>query len=85
MPHRDVIGVQTVLDPLQVPAFSLIGSQKSVSGSPSGSPTAIDDMLELSARHSIAPIAETFPMSKVNEALEHLRAGKARYRIVLVH
>ena len=24
-------------------------------------------------------------MSKVNEALEHLRAGKARYRIVLVH
>jgi uncharacterized zinc-type alcohol dehydrogenase-like protein len=24
-----------------------------------------------------------FPMSKVNEALAHLEAGKARYRIVL--
>jgi alcohol/geraniol dehydrogenase (NADP+) len=24
-------------------------------------------------------------MSKVNDALEHLRAGKARYRIVLVN
>jgi uncharacterized zinc-type alcohol dehydrogenase-like protein len=24
-----------------------------------------------------------FPMSKVNDAIEHLRAGKARYRIVL--
>ena len=77
--------VGAVLDPLQVPAFSLIEGQKSVSGSPTGSPTAIDDMLEFSARHSIASITEMFPMSKVNEALEHLRAGKARYRIVLVN
>jgi hypothetical protein len=48
-------------------------------------PEEIDDMLEFSARHSVAPITETFPMSQVNEALEHLRAGKARYRIVLVN
>jgi uncharacterized zinc-type alcohol dehydrogenase-like protein len=45
----------------------------------------IDEMLEFSARHSIAPITETFPMSKVNDALERLRSGKARYRIVLVN
>ena len=31
----------------------------------------IDRMLELSARHSVAPVVETFPMSKVNDALEH--------------
>ncbi|SDS96602.1 uncharacterized zinc-type alcohol dehydrogenase-like protein [Pseudomonas sp. Z003-0.4C(8344-21)] len=24
-----------------------------------------------------------FPMSKVNEAVDHLRSGKARYRVVL--
>jgi alcohol/geraniol dehydrogenase (NADP+) len=24
-----------------------------------------------------------FPMSKVNDAIEHLRSGNARYRIVL--
>jgi uncharacterized zinc-type alcohol dehydrogenase-like protein len=28
-------------------------------------------------------VTETFPMSRVNEALAHLAAGKARYRIVL--
>jgi uncharacterized zinc-type alcohol dehydrogenase-like protein len=28
-------------------------------------------------------VTEHFPMSEVNEALDHLRAGKARYRIVL--
>jgi len=77
--------VGAVLEPLSVPAFGLIMGQKSVSGSPTGSPTAIDRMLEFSARHSIAPVTETFPMAKVNDALEHLRAGKARYRIVLVN
>jgi uncharacterized zinc-type alcohol dehydrogenase-like protein len=40
-------------------------------------------MIEFCARHSIAPVTEFFPMSKVNEAMDHLRAGKARYRIVL--
>jgi uncharacterized zinc-type alcohol dehydrogenase-like protein len=82
-PKGRLHNVGAVLEPLQVPAFSLIMGQKSVSGSPSGSPTAVDEMLEFSARHSIAPITETFPMSKVNEALERLRSGKARYRIVL--
>jgi uncharacterized zinc-type alcohol dehydrogenase-like protein len=77
--------VGAVLKPLEVPAFGLIARQKSVSGSPTGSPTAIDTMLAFSARHSIAPITETFPMSQVNEALDRLRSGKARYRIVLVN
>jgi uncharacterized zinc-type alcohol dehydrogenase-like protein len=77
--------VGAILEPMPVPAFSLISGQKSVSGSPTGSPTAIDSMLAFCARHSIAPITESYPMSQVNEALDHLRAGKARYRIVLVN
>ena len=77
--------VGAVLEPLPIPAFGLIVGQKSVSGSPTGSPTAIDRMLGFSARHSIAPVTESFPLSKVNEALDHLRAGKARYRLVLVN
>ena len=75
--------VGAVLEPLSVPAFGMIMGQKSISGSPVGSPTAIDRMLEFSARDSIAPVVETFPMSKVNDALEHLRSGKTRYRIDL--
>jgi alcohol/geraniol dehydrogenase (NADP+) len=77
--------VGAVLKPLEVSAFSLILGQKSVGGSPTGSPVVIDEMLEFSARHSITPITETFPMSKVNVALERLRSGKAGYRIVLVN
>lgn len=84
-PHGRLHVVGAVLEPLQVPALSLIFGQKSVSGSPTGSPTALDAMLSFSARHGVAPVTETFPMSKVNDAFEHLRAGKARYRLVLAN
>ena len=77
--------VGVVLKPFEVPAFGLIAGQKSVSGSPTGSITALDYMLEFSARHGIEPVVEYFPMSKVNDAVEHLRSGKARYRVVLIN
>ena len=72
-----------VLEPVPVQVFSLILGQKSISGSPTGSRGEIDSMLAFAARHNIHPKVEHFPMSKANEAMEHLRAGKANYRIVL--
>jgi alcohol/geraniol dehydrogenase (NADP+) len=69
--------------PMEVEAFPLIGGQRSVSGSPTGSRQDIDTMLEFAARHGIEPQTEHFPMSRINDALDHLRAGKARYRVVL--
>jgi len=77
--------VGAVLDPIPVPAFTLIGGNKSLSGSPLGSPATVADMLDFCARHAIAPVTETFPMSKLNDALEHLRTGKARYRVVVTN
>lgn len=75
--------VGAVLDPIPLQAFSLIMGRKSVSGSPLASPSTVATMLDFCARHHIAPITETFAMSDVNAALDHLRAGKARHRIVL--
>jgi alcohol/geraniol dehydrogenase (NADP+) len=75
--------VGAVLEPVPVSAFSLISARKSISGSPLGSPATVATMLEFCARHQIAPVIETFPMSEVNAALDHLRAGKARHRVVL--
>lgn len=75
--------VGTVPDPIPAQAFSLILGQKSISGSPLGSPATIQDMLEFCARHNILPVTEHFAMKDANKALDHLRAGKARYRIVL--
>lgn len=75
--------VGAVLDPIPIAAFSLIMGQKSLSGSPIGSPATAATMLEFCARHGIEPKTEHFPMSDVNAALDHVRAGKARYRVVL--
>lgn len=75
--------VGAVLAPISVGVFSLIGGQKSISGSPLGSPATVAHMLDFAARHQIAPVTETFPFSKINEAIDHLRSGKARYRVVL--
>jgi alcohol/geraniol dehydrogenase (NADP+) len=75
--------VGVVLEPVAVSTRSLIGGSKSVTGSPTGSPWAIRAMLDFAARHGIAPQVEEFPMSQINEAIEHLKSGKARYRVVL--
>ncbi len=75
--------VGAVLEPISVVAFSLLVGQRAVSGSPTGSPVAIETMLDFASRHNIAPQTEHFPMSKINDAFTRLASGKARYRIVL--
>ncbi len=72
-----------VMEPIPVPVFPLLFGQKSVSASPLGSPNSMAVMLEFAARHHIEPMVETYPMDKVNDAMEKLRSGKARYRLVL--
>ncbi len=71
------------LEPLDINVFSLIMAQRSVSGSPVGSPGTISTMLAFAAQHDIAPMVETFRFDQVNKAMNHLREGKARYRVVL--
>ncbi|XID76119.1 NAD(P)-dependent alcohol dehydrogenase [Alkanindiges sp. WGS2144] len=75
--------VGAVLEPIAVPAFTLISGAKSVTGSPTGSPVALRKLLNFSARAGVEPTVEVFPMSQVNQALQHVRDGKARYRVVL--
>lgn len=75
--------VGAVLEPVPFEAMDIIMTQRSISGSPNGAPVTMADMLEFAARHQILPQTEHFPIDQVNEALDHLRAGNARYRIVL--
>lgn len=75
--------VGATLEPLNIDAFSLIGGQKSISGSPAGSPATIKKMLDFAALHSIEPVTEYFSFEQINEAIDRLREGKAHYRIVL--
>ncbi|MBE2180247.1 MAG: NAD(P)-dependent alcohol dehydrogenase [Chthoniobacterales bacterium] len=75
--------VGAVLEPLNIGVFPMLVGQRSVSASPLGSPATTARMLDFCARHGVEAVTESFPMSKVNDALAHLESGRARYRIVL--
>ena len=75
--------VGAVAKPISLAAFPLISGQKSLGGSPLGSPATVATMLDFCARHGVEPTTELYPMSQVNDAIAHLESGKARYRVVL--
>ena len=75
--------VGATLEPLDLGVFPLIMGQRSISGSPVGSPATIDSMLAFAKLHQVKPQVEMYPMSKINDAFDHLKSGKAKYRIVL--
>jgi uncharacterized zinc-type alcohol dehydrogenase-like protein len=75
--------VGVIPEPVSAPVFPMLVGQKSISGSPNGSPATMAAMADFCARHKIAPVTETFPASKVNDAFDRLRSGKARYRVVV--
>ena len=40
-------------------------------------------MLSTAAEHGIAPITESMPLARANEAIARVREGRARLRVVL--
>jgi uncharacterized zinc-type alcohol dehydrogenase-like protein len=78
-----VVGVPP--SPIQIQAFSLIGAQKSISGSPTGSPRDLHEMLDVAARHGVKAITERFAMSKANDAVAKVKKNQVRYRAVLAN
>ena len=75
--------VGAVLEPIPVAVFPLLLGNQSVAASPNGNRAQTARMLRFAAQHGVKPLTEHFPMSEANAAINHLRAGKAHYRIVL--
>ena len=63
----------------------LVDRGTSIGGSVTGSRAAMRQALALAAEHGIAPAVEVLPMAEASRALDRLRAGRARYRIVLAN
>jgi uncharacterized zinc-type alcohol dehydrogenase-like protein len=68
---------------LKFPAVSLIGQEKSVCGGRTGSPAEMALMLDFAARHGVKAQIEKYKMTDVNAAMDRVRSGKMRYRVVL--
>ncbi len=70
---------------VRIPAFPLILGQKTVCGSPIGSPQEIRRMLGHAAEARVQPRTESLPMAQVNSALLRVKNNQARYRMVLAN
>jgi len=76
-----IVGVPP--SPIALQAFPLISGQRSVAGSPIGSPRDLFEMLDVAARHQVKAVTERFAMAKANDAIAKVKKGKVRYRAVL--
>jgi len=64
-------------------ANDLCGKNMAFTGSMLGTKKQIRDMLAFSAKHGISSWVENLPMHECNKGVQHVRDGKARYRVVL--
>ena len=71
--------------PVSVHAFPLISGLKTITGSNTGSPWQLKEMLDVAARHGVKAQVELFPMTKANEAIDKVKKNKVRYRAVLAN
>ena len=71
--------------PLQIQAVSLLGQQRAISGSPTGSPRDLYEMLDVAARHGVKAITERYAMAKANDAVAKVKKNQVRYRAVLAN
>src|SRR5260370_7826564 len=70
-------------EPIQVPAYLLIGGRKSVTGWPSGTSIDSQDTLRFSAQTGVRSRNEIFPLDRAAEAYERMMSGKATFPLVL--
>ena len=70
-------------DLLEVPAFPLILSRRSVAGWPSGRSIDSQDTMAFSALTGVRSMNELMPLERASEAYDRMMSGKARFRVVL--
>ncbi len=71
--------------PVDFKPVDLVSHELSITGSFLGNRQTMKEMLIFAQKHGIMPKLEVMPMSQVNEAIQRVRDGKARYRIVLTN
>ncbi len=70
-------------DPLAVSAGFLVGGERSVQGSITGTPYKNERTLDFSVLAEVRPWIETMPLGEATDAYRRMRSGDARFRMVL--
>lgn len=66
--------------PLQIPAFTLIGGQRKLTGSMIGGIAETQEMLDFCGEHNITSDVEVIAMKEINKAYDRLLSSDVKYR-----
>ncbi|MEV7612412.1 NAD(P)-dependent alcohol dehydrogenase [Streptomyces sp. NPDC089799] len=78
-----LVNVGAPEEPVTLNLFSVIGGNKSLSGSMIGGIAETQEMLDFCAEHGLGAEIELIRADQVNEAYERVVAGDVRYRFVI--
>jgi alcohol dehydrogenase len=70
-------------DPLALPMGLLVGGERSIVGSITGSPFENEKALSFSVLTQTLPMIETMPLEDANIAYQKLKSGQVKFRMVL--
>lgn len=82
-PQGRLIMLGVAKDPLPIPLGLLVGGERSVMGSITGSPHEAEKTLKFSVLADARPHIETMPFEQANEAYARMKSGDVKFRMVL--
>jgi len=84
-PGGRLISMGVASEPIPVNGMHLMFGQRELRGSTQDERSDLAEALELLAQGKVKPAIETYPLAQVNAVRDRLKAGKVRYRAVLLH
>ena len=70
-------------DPLPVSAGFLVGGERGVTGSITGSPWENEKALDFSVLAGVRPLIQTMPLERALDACRRMKSGDVKFRVVL--
>jgi alcohol dehydrogenase len=82
-PEGRLVMLGTSKDPLSILPGQLVVGERAVLGLITGSPYEFERTLDFSVLTGVRPKIETMPLDRAAEALQKLKSGDAKFRMVL--
>lgn len=82
-PEGRLLMLGAMKDPLAIPSGALVAGERGIIGSITGSPYENEKALAFSVLADVRPRIETYPLERAVEALQRLKSGDAKFRVVL--
>ncbi|MEY9968871.1 alcohol dehydrogenase [Streptacidiphilus sp. MAP12-16] len=82
-PRGELVVIGATPEPMGISPLQLLLRGRVLRGHPSGTAQSVQDTMEFSVLHGIAPTNEVVPLSQINEAYQRMMSGAARFRMVL--